>query len=138
MDYYSAFEFKPTKGPVESYTLAKIFGDTLAKVERLTNPLGALHRACRPCTEAMSHQKLYSTTVDPGFTACIDYIYYQMPANSGYLSAFLGPADTRVQHLDYPNQHVPSDHLWIGAQFVLQGKSMQDEERTQKQSSTLS
>jgi len=98
-------------------------GDRLANCDgTLRNPLGGLSHAGLPGPG----KPFFETTISEGFTKCIDHIFYCM--HRGDLqSAFLGPAPNKVADLEFPNAHVPSDHLWIGAEFTLHSDVESDE-----------
>jgi hypothetical protein len=84
----------------------------LPQNEKIGNVLGGLDHASRP-----GKAPAFNTVVSESFSECIDHVFYQMP--HGSLSAFLGPPPDEVARIEYPNEHVPSDHLWTGAEFEL-------------------
>eukprot|EP00947_MAST-08B_sp_MAST-8B-sp1_P001707 g1707.t1 len=97
-------------------SIAQFFQETEEekKDHLLSNPLGRpLHRARGNDSEP------FHTVITPPFKHCLDYIYYDHATL--HLNSFLGPfpgdEGVRINKLNYPNKYVPSDHLWIGAQF---------------------
>jgi hypothetical protein len=112
-----AVEITQSHGQTLVTTLQCAGGSNVAKLvgsgAHVPNAVGKLARAERSATP-----RLYPTEMRASGSACTDYIYYKLPTGC-HLSAVLEPVPDTVECLAFPNDHVPSSHAWVGAQFTL-------------------